>query len=224
LAYSFDKDFENIVLVAAAVGAVGGLMWDVANPIRRFSKKPVAGLENRLTAPRFFKSGETRGVDLGVLGPILLGATAGILVVLLAGRSGPDGQDVMRELSKLAGAEAQEAAGGSAAQAAATEAAASSAEEALATKIEKPTFYVLAFLGGIAGWALLEALASRLSSLFQVVVRQSGAVVGEAAATAVTRAGQEQQVDAAKTKEIADAAREAVTKKTVALAAPEPAD
>jgi hypothetical protein len=71
--YSFGKDFGTIVLIAAAVGAVGGLVWDIANPIRRVSKEPAIGLDNRLTFPRLFRAGQARGLDLGLLGPLIIG-------------------------------------------------------------------------------------------------------------------------------------------------------
>jgi len=213
LDYSFDKDFETIVLIAAAVGAVGGLIWDIANPIRRFSKEPSVGLDNRLTFPKLFRAGRrTRGLDLGLLGPLVIGAGAGILIVLLGGRSGPDGDDVVRQLANLATA--------TGADAATTEAAAKKAEQALATEIDKPTLYILAFLGGIAGWALLQALASRLSSLFQVVIQQSAQAASEAAATAVKREGEKQGMQPDKTEPLANAAREAAATAAQAVVQP----
>jgi hypothetical protein len=165
-----------------------------------------------LTFPKLFRTGQSRGIDLGLLGPVLIGATAGILVVLLGGRSGPDGDDVVRELANLAAATGKDPN--------ATEAAAKTAEDALATEIDKPTLWILAFLGGIAGWALLQALASRLSSLFQVVVQQSAQAASEAAATAVEREAEKQGVGPDKSEPLADAARAAVT--TSAQAAMQP--
>jgi hypothetical protein len=103
---------------------------------------------------------------------------------------------------------------------AATETAAKAAEETLATEIDKPTLYVLAFLGGIAGWALLQALASRLSSLFQVVVQQSAQAASEAAATAVKSEAEKQGVEPGKTEPLANAAREAVTTTAQAVLRP----
>jgi hypothetical protein len=213
LGYSFDKDFETIVLIAAAVGAMGGLIWDVANPVRRFSKEPPVGLDNRLAFPRLFRAGQTRGVDLGMLGPLIIGAGAGILVVLLGGRSGPDGDDVVRELANLAAATGKDAA--------TTEEAATTAEQALGSQIDKPALYVLAFLGGIAGWALLQALASRLSSLFQVVVQQSAQAASQAAAAAVKSEGEKRNMNVDDTEHLASAAREAVTTTAEAVTQPQ---
>jgi len=172
--YSFDTDFGTIIMIALGVGALGGLAWEIANAVRRDSNEPAIGLDNRITFPFFFRDrGRGFGLDFGFLGPLVIGAFAGAVTVLLAGRSGPDGADVVRELSNLAAA--PESNGAS-----------ESAEQVLATGIDKAILYPLAFLGGIAGWALLQTLASRLSSLFEVMVEQSA----DATAKAVENAAQ----------------------------------
>jgi hypothetical protein len=201
--YSFSKDFETIVVLAAVAGAAGGFAWDIANPVRRFSKNPPIGLENRITFPKLFSARGTRGLDLGFLGPLIIGALAGIVAVLVAGRSGPGGEDVVRELANLATAGANDPE------------AAEKAEEALATGINKTTLYPLALLGGIAGWALLQALASRLSSLFEVVLNQSGKAASVAAEKAVEAEGEERGVEAETRTAIAAAARKAVAEAAV---------
>lgn len=199
--YSFDTDFGTIVLTAAAVGAFGGLIWDVANPIRRFSKEPATGLDNRLTLPRF-KTGQGSGLDLGFLGPMLMGAATGILLVLLGGRGGPNGQDVVAQLANLAAATGQDPS--------TTAAAAKTAEKALATGISKQSLYILAFVGGIAGWALLQSLSTRLTSLFEVVVKKSAETASEAAASAVRQAAARQGLALEESDPLVTAARDAV--------------
>ncbi|MDQ5807267.1 MAG: hypothetical protein M3320_01175 [Actinomycetota bacterium] len=82
------------------------------------------------------------------------------MVVQIAGRAGPDGEEIVGQLGNRA-ADTSNAD------------AAAKAEDALATGVNQTTLYPVAFLGGVAGWALLEALASRLSLLFEVVVHQS---------------------------------------------------
>lgn len=206
--YSFDKDFETIVLIALLVGALGGFAWEVANPIRRLSKKPAVGLDNRITFPFVFRErGKPRGFDFGFLGPLVIGALAGAVTVFLAGRSGPDGADVVRELSNIAAQPADSKT-------------ADAAEQVLASGIDKPVLYALAFIGGIAGWSLLQALASRLSSLFEVIVQQSARATSEAAAKAVEDEAAKQDVADGKVSALAEAARSAVVATAAAVAPP----
>lgn len=168
--YTFAKDFGTIIGMAALAGGVGGFVWDVANPIRRSQRAVMTGLENRITWPKTFKlKNSNSGLDLGFLGPLIIGACTGIVVVLVAGRSGPDGAELLRVLADVNAAEG----------AAATQAA-KDAEAALSTGIDRATLLPYAFIGGIAGWALLQTLATRLTSAFETA--------GSTAATAATAA------------------------------------
>lgn len=168
--YTFAKDFGAILGMSALAGAVGGFVWDVANPIRRAQRTVVTGLENRITWPRFFKvKNKPAGLDLGFLGPLFIGACTGIVVVLVAGRTSPDGADLLRQLGTI-----------NAADGAAAADAAKKAEIALSTGIDRATLLPYAFIGGIAGWALLQTLATRLTTAFETA--------SNAAATAATSA------------------------------------
>ncbi len=91
--------WTSVVPIAAAVGAVGGFGWDVGNAIRASSKEPTTGLDNVIELPHGFeKTGGGYAVDLGFLGPMIVGALAGVLLVLLVGPSAPNAEEAAKAL------------------------------------------------------------------------------------------------------------------------------
>jgi hypothetical protein len=81
------SDALNLIGVAAAIGAVTGFITSLTRaPAGR--KGSVFGIDNRLRFARRYKNkGKTRawGIDLGSLGPTLIGAGGAVFVVFVTG-------------------------------------------------------------------------------------------------------------------------------------------
>lgn len=172
--YSIPADlWDKIIPLSALIGAVGGLIWDVGNAIRQKGDKATTGLDNMISLPRgFHPQGAGYTIDLGFLGPMLVGAIAGILLVLLAGRTTPGANETANALVGVSGV-----AGGQTSP----QAAQNAADTLTTTQVGSVQLVILALFGGLGGWGLLQTLTTRASKLLE-------AAVGTALAPAQTQA------------------------------------
>lgn len=178
--------WPSVVLLSLLCGAAGGLVWEVGNGVRRSSTEPATGLNNSLEFPRFRKGTEARSmlIELGFLGPTFVGAVAGLLVVLLIAPSSPNAEETAKALVAVGTATPQSTSAGGAATASKSKAQAPKAKAAaptpakatatvennLTSKVGSTELVVLALLGGLGGWGLLQTLTTRMSSLMEAAV------------------------------------------------------
>lgn len=96
--YSLSTDlWSSVVPLSLLIGAIGGLVWDIGNAVRSSGSDPKTGLDNTLEWPRGLKESDgTKTLNLGFLGPMLVGAVAGLLLVLLVGPSAPDAEEAAK--------------------------------------------------------------------------------------------------------------------------------
>jgi hypothetical protein len=168
--YALPADlWDKVIPLSALIGAVAGLIWDVGNAIRRSGSEPATGFDNVITLPRGWKADDgSRNLELGFLGPMLVGAMAGTLLVLLAGRSSAGGQDAATAISQVSQT-VTEAPTLDQAQGYADEAQ-QIVEDNLGTQITAYSLFLFAALGGLAGWPLLRAMTTRTSKLIEAAV------------------------------------------------------
>jgi hypothetical protein len=206
--YTLPADlWDKVIPLSALVGAVAGLIWDVGNSIRQSTSDPATGLDNIITLPRGWKADDgSRNLDLGFLGPILVGAMAGILLVLLAGRSAPGAQDAAAAINKVA--TSVNNAPGDTKQI---------AEDDLTTQITAYSLFLFAALGGLAGWPLLRAMTTRTAKLVEAAVGVAYGPASREAKQAVQEAAKDLKLTPAEKEKLGKAAEHAV--KTAAPAA-----
>jgi len=202
--YTLPTDlWDKVIPIAAAVGAIAGLIWDVGNSIRRSSTEPGTGLDNIISLPRSWKESDTaRSIDLGFLGPMMVGALAGILLVLLAGRSGPGAQEAATAIGQVSRNVAHE----SASQAKEI------ADENLGTQVTAYSLFLFAALGGLSGWPLLSALTTRTAKLIEAAVGVAYGPASREASRAVEAEAEELDLTAAQKRKLSGAAADAVKK------------
>jgi hypothetical protein len=194
--------WDKVIPLSALVGAVAGLVWDIGNSIRQSASDPATGLDNIITLPRGWKGDDgSRNLDLGLLGPILVGAMAGVLLVLLAGRSAPGAQDAASAINKVA--TSVNSAPGDTKQI---------AEERLTTQITAYSLFLFAALGGLAGWPLLRAMTTRTAKLVEAAVGVAYVPAGREAREAVQEAAEDLKLTAAQKEKLGKAAEHAVRK------------
>lgn len=109
-------DLVGIIAACIAVGAFGGLAYDLTEPVVRRRPRTgdaVSGADegfgdNRLVLPQLRKVGPRRVLEAGLLGPVSVGAAAAIAAVFAFGVVRPDAppqidrQAVLRELQARA--------------------------------------------------------------------------------------------------------------------------
>lgn len=201
--YSLPADlWDKVIPLSALIGALAGFIWDVGNAIRRDESDPATGLDNIVSLPRAWKDeGGARNVDLGFLGPILVGALAGVLLVLLAGRSAPGAQDAASAINKVA--TNATAAPGATKQI---------AEQTLTTQITSYSLFIFAALGGLAGWPLLRAMTTRTAKLVEAAVGVAYGPASREASRAVEEKAEELDLSAEQKRKLGNAAENAVKK------------
>lgn len=87
--------WSAVVPLSALIGAIGGLIWEIGNAVRRSQADPELGLGNTIELPRCHRTKSKRSlIELGVLGPMAVGAVSGVLFVLLVGAGGPSPENV----------------------------------------------------------------------------------------------------------------------------------
>jgi hypothetical protein len=196
-----DNLWATIIPLSAAVGAVAGLVWDIGNAVRRSTTEPSTGLDNIISLPRSTRGPDgTRSIELGFLGPMAVGAVAAILVVLLAGRSAPDAEQAATAISEVSASTS----------ASSEETAQQVAEEGLGTQIDQAILVVLAIIGGLSGWPLLQAVTTRTSKLIEAAVGVALTPAGKNASQAVEEEAASLGLDEEKRKQLAAAAEGAV--------------
>jgi hypothetical protein len=199
--YSLPADlWDKVIPISAAVGAVAGFIWDVGNSIRMSNSSPATGIDNIVTLPRSWKDeGSGRNIDLGLLGPVLVGALAGVLLVLLAGRSTPGAQEAASAINKVANNVNSQP--GDTKQV---------AEQTLTTQITAASLFFFAALGGLSGWPLLRAMSTRTSKLVEAAVGVAYGPASREAKEAVQDVAQDMKLTAAQKRKLSDAAESAV--------------
>jgi hypothetical protein len=231
--YTISSDlWTSIIPLSLAIGAVGGFIWDVGNAIRKSTRDVSTGLDNIITLPSFHHPrGKSWYIELGLLGPIAVGAVAGLLVVLLVGRTGPSTEEVTPQLLTVAqatpttnspgqgaGANGQGAQGSP--QQSQQEEVADAAEALTTTTIDRDFLVVLALIGGLGGWALLQTITTRSSQLLEAAV---GAVIGpagDAAAQTVQQKAAQLGIPNDQQEQLVVAARDAVSEQSETLLRP----
>jgi hypothetical protein len=89
--------WSAVVPVSLLIGAIGGLIWEIGNAVRRSQSDPELGLGNTIELPRWHRTSSGRTLfELGVLGPMAIGAVSGVLLVLLVGAGGPGSEEVAK--------------------------------------------------------------------------------------------------------------------------------
>lgn len=81
------NDCVELIGITALIGAVAGLVASLTRPPAG-RKSGVFGIDNRIRFPRRYRNDDRariRGVDLGSLGPMLIGAGGAIFVVFATG-------------------------------------------------------------------------------------------------------------------------------------------
>jgi hypothetical protein len=204
--FSLPADLWNSVIpISVLVGAAGGLAWDIGNAVRPSKSDPKTGLDNTLELPRIYKAKNGGwAIDLGLLGPILVGAVAGVLLVLLVGPSAPSAEEAAKAVVAAntatpaggsgGGGDQGPTEGGGAQTEAGSETAAptpaeatKAAEENLSSEVGAAQLVILALLGGLGGWALLQTLTTKMSSLLEAAVGKTVDHASKAAEEAVLR-------------------------------------
>jgi hypothetical protein len=223
--YALPADFwSSVVPLALAIGAVGGLVWDIGNAVRGSTTDPKTGLDNTLELPRWHKETDgTRTFNLGFLGPIAVGAIAGLLLVLLVGPTAPNAEEAAKAVVAVSAVapeadqggdpQAQQG-GGQAAEAPpppTAEEATTAAEENLDSTISQTQLVLLALLGGLSGWALLRTMTTRTSELLEAAIGRTAQSAGDAAAKAVEQKAVELEIKSSKAEELAAVASETFT-------------
>jgi hypothetical protein len=114
--YSFSTEFWSAVIpIALLAGAAGGLIWDIGNAVHRSRSNPQTGFDNLLSLPQRQKSGEkVVAIELGFFGPMLAGAIAGVLLVLLVAPTGPSTEDAAKAVVAVSSTAPQGAGNGDA--------------------------------------------------------------------------------------------------------------
>ena len=79
---TLSNDLWTIVGLAAALGAAGGLIYDILEPLRPGKGWKADWFENVTGLPRILRNGS---IEWGFLGPMMVGAGAAILLVFLVG-------------------------------------------------------------------------------------------------------------------------------------------
>lgn len=201
--YTLPADlWDKVIPLSAAIGAVAGLIWDIGNSIRKSATDPATGLDNIITLPRGWKGDDgSINLDLGFLGPIMVGALAGILLVLLAGRSAPGAQDAAAAINKVASNVT--ASPGDTKQI---------AQDNLTTQITAYSLFLFAALGGLAGWPLLQAMSSRTAKLVEAAVGVAYGPASREASEAVQDAAKALKLTPTQRKHLGKAAEQAVQK------------
>jgi hypothetical protein len=202
--YNLPADlWDKVIPIAAAVGAVAGLIWDVGNSLRRSSAEPATGMDNIITFPRGWKDDEgARNLNLGFIGPMAVGAMAGVLLVLLAGRSSPGAQEAATAISQVS----QNVANETATQARGI------AQKNLTTQVTAYSLFLFAALGGLAGWPLLQALTTRTAKLIEAAVGVAYGPVSREASEAVAEQAKDLNLTPAQKRKLSSAAADAVKK------------
>jgi hypothetical protein len=201
--YTLPADlWDKVIPLSALIGAVAGLIWDIGNAIRKSNSEPATGLDNIITLPRGWKADNgNRNLDLGFVGPMLVGAMAGILLVLLAGRSAPGAQDAATAISQVSETVTRAAADDEAKQI---------AQDSFGTQITAYSLFLFAALGGLAGWPLLQAMTTRTSKLVEAAVGVAFEPASRSANEAVQAAAQSLDLTEDQTQQLGDAAEQAV--------------
>lgn len=203
--YTLPADlWDKVIPLAALVGAVAGFVWDIGNAIRRSADDPATGLDNIITLPRGSAGADgSRNLDLGFIGPMLVGAMAGILLVLLAGRSAPGAEETASAISQVS-----EAVGGTGT----SDQAETIAESNLGTQVTAYALFLFAALGGLAGWPLLQAMTTRTSKLVEAAVGVAFEPASRSAKEAVQQTAESLNISDDDKQKLADAAEQAVQK------------
>jgi hypothetical protein len=177
-----EQDLGNLLRWAAGLGALGGLAWDVLEPIRIAKEATFTGFENKVTLPRFLKG--SWSLDWGFLGPMLVGAVAGVAAVFLIAVSSPS-EPTTENVTNLS--ERLTQAGVSDEIVAELD-----LGEPAPASAERAEVIWMALVAGFAGPAVLRALRTRLVDLVNSVALRaahSGAQAAAAEATAAVREG-----------------------------------
>lgn len=132
---------------------------------------------------------------------MLAGAMAGILLVLLAGRSAPGAADTATAISQVS-----ETVTGSGA----SDQAQQIAEDNLGTQITAYSLFLFAALGGLAGWPLLQAMTTRTSKLVEAAVGVAFEPASRSAKEAVQATADSLDLTEDQKRQLADAAQLAV--------------
>jgi hypothetical protein len=212
--------WTSIIPLSLAIGAVGGLAWDIGNAIRKSASDPATGLDNIITLPSIHTPRRKSWyIELGFLGPMAVGAIAGVLVVLLVGRTGPSTEEVTPQL--LTVSQTATTTEGAAQQPQQQQQVADAAEALTTTTIDRDLLVVLALIGGLGGWALLQTITTRSSQLLEAAVGAALQPAAEAAANTVQQKARDMPgISTEQEEELANAAREGVSEQSETLLRP----
>jgi hypothetical protein len=166
--------WSSVIPISLVVGAAGGLAWDIGNAVRPSKDEPKTGIDNMLELPRIYKAkGGKWMIDLGLLGPLLVGAVGAVLLVLIVGPTPPSAEETAKGViaaNSVTHEAAQPQSSGTETEPPAEAKATEVVEEELPSKIPAVQLVVLALLGGLGGWGLLQTLTTRMSSLLDAAV------------------------------------------------------
>jgi len=82
------ESFWRVVALASIFGALGGLAFDIAEPLRPPPKRNPDAFDNRTAVPHFERrrgGGTGNVVDWGYLGPMIVGSVAALAAVFILG-------------------------------------------------------------------------------------------------------------------------------------------
>jgi hypothetical protein len=209
--------WSAIVPLSLAIGAVGGLIWEIGNTVRRSQSDPELGLGNAIELPRWHKTSSGRTLfELGVLGSMAVGAVAGTLLVLLVAPGGPSSEEVAKavvtantamtetpatgtanNMGSGQSSPAGQAAGGEPEPTEPTEPTepepterqpTEAVEEELSTSVSGVQLISLALLGGLAGWGLIQSLTTKFTEVFGGLIGKTAQSAGEEAKKTIEQA------------------------------------
>lgn len=164
-----------VIAWSAVLGGLGGLAFDVLEPLAGRQGPIATDFDNKISLPRLFRDPSTGvvTVDVGFVGPIFVGAVAALVAVFLIAPAPPSGGEALRGVSEISAAREASPRGGGGASSEQTQARLERAEDRLDPRINFASLIPIALLAGFGGPIVLRTARRRVTDLLGAAAAQA---------------------------------------------------